>query len=407
MERCVALHCDMEQAGSPPTLSGASRLFLVIAAVSAIWMAVAPASDFRVYWTAGRDLYSGRWDTVYRVTTLVPYKYHPAFAFFFAPLGALPFPAARIAWALLNGAALLDMQHRWHRCWHVDAAAIGAGFLGLALALTWQLELANVTFLMLWLWTVAATSHDSWGQALCYALLIALKPFWLALVVPWLLGRRAGLIGRVVLVIIVLSLLPGLLGPGGLQTAYARWFATFADPLHQHNFPKLDNQSWYALLFRHRESLAGRLPLLWLAGSGGVGLLWFWPWRRAWRSPVSPDSAWALELSMIPVMLWAAPLSWIHHQLLLWPLLALMWQAGRSDRSSRLAWAGVWVLLNGTGQLFLGRAASMAITRAGVPILAFPLLASWSSRRYGGKLAAEDRNTVTSRGSASAGVSGA
>ena len=198
---------------------------------------------------------------------------------------------------------------------------------------------ANVTFLMLWLWTFALTCARPWAVALAYAALIALKPFWAALLVPWLLTRRLALAGRVLAMLAGLSLLPALPGPGAFAMAYGRWFATFADPLHAHNYPKADNQSWFGLLYRHADALPVPIPLLWLAGSVLLGLGWLWMWRRLARDGGVAE-LWQVELSFMPVILWAAPLSWIHHQILLWPLLAAVWQAGRTDRVLTLGLRG-------------------------------------------------------------------
>jgi hypothetical protein len=311
---------------------------------------------------------------------LTPFKYHPVFALLMVPWGLLPFLVAKLLWAAVNGLAILDLQQRWRRYWGLDAAAIGIGFLGVAHALTWEFLFANVTFLMLWLWTVAATSERRWGRSLCYAVLIALKPFWLILAGPWLLARRWKTFARVAVLLAALSLLPGLLGADSLVAGYTHWFATFADPLHVHNFPKNDNQTWYAVLFRHRAALgAGVLPL-WAAGSAAAGLLWLWSWRDAVRKRVSGWRTWQLELTVLPVMLWAAPLSWIHHQILLWPLLALGWRRARETVSARTVWVASWLLLNGTTQFFLGRPRFATVSQWGLPILAFPLLAWWGAR---------------------------
>jgi alpha-1,2-mannosyltransferase len=360
-----------------------SRIFVATAAIVTLALALGRANDFLVYWTAGRDLRLAGWGTVYQISTLTPFKYHPVFAVLFAPLGMLPFGVAKVLWALANGLAILDMQRRWRDHWRVDAAAIGIGFLGVVHALSWEVKFANVTVLMAWLWTVAVTSERPWGQALCYAVLIALKPFWLILVIPWLLLRRWTTFGRVALLLIALSLVPGVLGANSMVTGFDRWFATFADPLHDHNYPKNDNQSWYALLFRHREALGGNLVLFWAAGSAVVGALWLWAWRHLVREPGSQSAAWRLELTLLPVMLWAAPLSWIHHQILLWPLLALGWQRAREDVPARFAWAVTWILLNGTGQFLLGRSGFTTAHQWGVPIAAFGLLAWWGPRLSG------------------------
>ncbi len=367
-------------AGSARRLTRLPAVFLAIAGLSTLWLIFSEAADFHVYWAAGRDLRLGGWDTVYQISTLTPFKYHPAFAMLMVPWGLLPFLAAKLLWAVVNGLAILDLQQRWRARWEFDVAAIGIGCLGVAHALTWEFLFANVTFLMLWLWTVAATSEHPWRQAICYGVLIALKPFWLILVGPWLLARRWGTFGRVLAVLAALSLLPAVLGPHSLAAGYERWFATFTDPLHAHNYPKNDNQTWYALLFRHREALGGTLRPLWVAGSAAVGLLWLWGWRDAIRRPVAAESWWRLDLTIIPVMLWAAPLSWIHHQILLWPLMALLWQRGRTNPSARAVWVVTFLLTNATAQFVLGRPHAVAAHQWGLPILAFPLLAWWAAR---------------------------
>ncbi len=380
----------MQEPVARPAPPNGSGIFLVTSGLSIVMLAHGAAKDFLVYWTAGRDLLSTGWNAVYAVSTLTPFKYHPVFALFFAPWGALPFPVAKLLWAVLNGAAVLDVQRRWHTHWKLDATAIGIGFLGVVGALTWEFSFANVPFLMLWLWTVAVTSDVPWRQALGYAVLITLKPFWLALIAPWILARRIRLIPLVALMLVGLSLLPATLGIHSSLTGYERWIATFADPLHEHNFPKIDNQSWYALLFRHRESLGGSVPLLWIAGSALMGLLWLWPWRWALRHRVPPQTNWMIEMSVIPLLLWAAPLTWIHHQILLWPLLAFMWQRGREQPALRYLWAALWVLLNGTGDFFIGRAGYVAVAQLGLPILAYPVLTAWSGRWFSRHLRSGD-----------------
>jgi hypothetical protein len=353
-------------------------------------MAVSRASDFLIYWQAGRDLVAGGWAAVYDVKSLTPFKYHPFFALFFAPWGFLPAALAKSLWAILNGLAVLDTARRWRRCWGIDAAAIGIGFVGVVHALTWQLKFANVTFFMLWLWTVALTSPSLTRQAVGYGLLIALKPFWLALLLPWVLARRVRLVEGVAVVLVGISLVPALLGIDALQSAYDGWLGTFADPLHEHNYPKTDNQGWYGLLFRHADALGGAVPLLWLGGALVVAGLWLWAWRRFWWRPTNARIHSAMELSIVPFILWTAPLSWIHHQILLWPLLAWLGQFARRHRPSRWIWGSAWALLNGTGGLLLGAAASRTVHRWGVPILAFPLLTWWCAQHLASTLSQPD-----------------
>jgi Glycosyltransferase family 87 len=355
------------------------KVFIATFLVTVIWLSVDKARDFHVYWQAGVALRTGGWTSVYQITNLTPFKYHPMFAILFAPFGLLSESAARIAWALLNGLMLLDAQRRWRDRWGLDSVAIGMGFLCVGHALFWQYHFGNVTFAMLWLWTVALTTPAAWREASCYAVLIVLKPFWVALVVPWLLYRRFKATGRVIVMLVAWSIVPIMFGVSGFLTAYQRWFATFQDPLHAHNFPKTDNQSWYGFLYRHIDALGGHLTALWLLGSAAVGVLWLWQWRRAIGKPPPADVRWMMELSLMPFILWTAPLNWIHHQILLWPLLALAWQMGRRAWSARAAWVASFVLLTVLSESIIGRAPTLHVLALGLPLLVFPMLTWWAS----------------------------
>ena len=89
---------------------------------------------------------------------------------------------------------------------------------------------------------------------------------------------------------------------------------------------------------------------------------------------ITSRTAFALgAASVVIVILWTGPLSWIHHQLLLWPLFAWLWMV-RRERGMTAVLVMCWLLLNGTGELFLGRAGFTWAAQARIPILAFPLL---------------------------------
>lgn len=356
------------------------RTAVAIVVVTVVWLALGKARDFHVYWQAGVALRTGGWTAVYAITDANPFKYHPIFAILCAPFGLLPERVAAIAWALINGAMVLDVQSRWQKRWAIDQAAIGMGYLCIGHAIFWQSDLANVTFAMLWLFTVALTTRSRWREALCYGVLIALKPFWIALIVPWLVYREFALIRRLVTTLVALSAVPLLLGVNGCITAYRRWIETFGDPMHARNYPSHANQSWYGLLYRHLDALGGRLDVYWLAGSAALGALWLWQWRGALRQPPEPDTRWQMEVAMIPLILWTAPLSWIHHQILLWPLLALVWQQARRSRSAGTVWLASLALLTLLSESVIGRAATLQVLGWGLPLIAFVVLCWWASQ---------------------------
>ena len=271
---------------------------------------------------------------------------------------------------------LLDVMQRWRTHWRISPIAIGIGFLCVGHALFWQYAYGNVVFVMLWLWTVALTTRSPWRSAVCYAVLIALKPFWLALLVPWLICRRFDLIGRVTVTLAALSLAPIVFGVARLSNAYQRWFATFADASQGLNLQAHENQSWYGLLYRHGME-GNELKLWWLAGSVVVGGIWLWHWRGAIGRQIG--ERWAMELSVLPFILWTAPLSWIHHQVLLWPLLALAWQLGQQSKTARAACIASAVLLTGLSESIVGRPLTLFVLAWGIPLLAFALLNWWAS----------------------------
>ena len=125
------------------------------------------------------------------------------------------------------------------------------------------------------------------------------------------------------------------------------------------------------------------------AGSVLVALPWLLAWGPRRGAAVTDREAAAREVSLAPFILWAAPLSWIHHQLLLWPLLAWLWHLGRRSRPDRLAWGGVWALLNATGELLLGKRGYRSVHELGIPSLAYLLLGWWGPRRLARNVAPE------------------
>jgi hypothetical protein len=110
-----------------------------------------------------------------------------------------------------------------------------------------------------------------------------------------------------------------------------------------------------------------------------VGVAWLWHWRDAITNPPSDGARWTMELSLAPFILWTAPLSWIHHQILLWPLLALAWQLGRTATLARVTWFASLVLLTGLSESIVGRRATLVVLEWGVALLAFLLLNWWAS----------------------------
>ncbi len=344
------------------------RAFLVIAAITTVTMLIAKSNDFLVYHQAVRALFTSGWDGVYRTDWITPFKYQPPTLFLFLPFALLPWLPAKILWAVGNGLAMWDLQRRLAR-FGIPAPAIIAGFLLVIHAMTWHVKLANVTLVMVWLLVVLATTRHDWTRVGAAAVLILLKPFWLALLPVFVLARDGKAFSRIVALLAVVSLLPFL---GGLEWgahAYQAWIPTLTGEAQAHNYPKNDNQSVFALLYSQGTTLGPWLIPLWVVLAAVALAVWATGVR--W---ITSRTAFALgAASVVVVILWTGPLSWIHHQLLLWPLFAWLWMV-RRERGMTAVLVVCWLLLNGTGELFLGRGGFAWVAQARIPLLALPLL---------------------------------
>jgi alpha-1,2-mannosyltransferase len=317
--------------------------------------------DFRVYYQAGKRFLAGGWTDVYRPSELTPFKYHPLFAMLFAPLALLPWAIAKVSWAVLNGFWIWDAGRRFRASLGLGNGALFLALLFVLPALAWQLKLGNVTLLLLWLMAIVVSTGRPAPSGGAAAVMVLLKPFWAPFILlPAMDSRRRTLVAFMA-VAAGLSLLPLLLGG---PAAYADWWHTLTDPVHGHNLPKEDNQTLFGLVARNRETLGGLAIPLWFVGSSLSGLLWIATVRSFDRDRFALGM-----LALVPFILWAAPLSWIHHQMWLWPGLALLLPG-----SSRIALLAVWLLLTGTGELFFSKEVARSLHQWGLPALAFPLI---------------------------------
>ncbi|MGW8283923.1 MAG: glycosyltransferase family 87 protein [Gemmatimonadota bacterium] len=332
---------------------------LILALVCSIGLVAGAAEDFRVYYDAGVRFLSGGWTRVYEGDVLTPFKYHPLFLLLSLPFSVLPWFLAKILWATLNGFWIGDGARRFQRAFGLADRHLLVGFLFVIHALSWQLKFGNVTFLILWLLALSVSRRPAIAGG-ASGLMILLKPFWAPFLLLAVLARRNRTLLAMLGVICGLSLLPLLFGG---TSAYADWFGTLADATHAHNYPKNDNQGLYAIAFRNRATLGDLTNWMWFVGSclSGIG------WVLTVLS-VDEDRFELGALAMVPFILWAAPLSWIHHQIWLWPVFAVVLK-----KPNWALLAVVWLLLNGTGDLFWSREWFSRLHQWGLPTLAFPL----------------------------------
>jgi alpha-1,2-mannosyltransferase len=341
--------------------TGETDWLVPLALVCVLALSAVYVDDFRVYFQAGKRFLAGGWTDVYRPTELTPFKYHPLFAMLFAPLALLPWAAAKFLWAALNGVWIWDAGRRFRTTFKLRNLHLFLALCFVIPALAWQLKLGNVTLLLLWLMAVVVSTRSSGVSGGAAGIMVLLKPFWAPFVLlPSLTSRRRTLLAFLIAAL-GLSLLPLILGGPG---AYADWWHTLTDPVHGHNLPKEDNQTLFGLVARNRETLGSLALPIWFLGSSLSGLTWIATVRSFDRDRFEMG-----VLAMVPFILWAAPLSWIHHQIWLWPGLALLLRG-----SSRILLLVIWLLLTGTGELFFSKEVARSLHQWGLPTLAFPLI---------------------------------
>ncbi len=321
-----------------------------------------PATDFEIYRAGAVALRNEGWSGVYRPELLAPMRYHPFVVLCFVPFSLLPYVLDKALWSLLNVGLLAFSLSYLKKKFSLSNGQTFLVILGVIHALTWQIKFLNITIVLLALYVLAARSPSYWVQGSLLAVMVVIKPYLLPVVAPFvILGcwRSLLVFGSTLLAIYLLPFLQGL--DAGLEI-YRLWFPTFLDPLHQHHFPKNDNQSYFGLLWRLFKG-GPTTYLLWVLGCVGVGLLWLKTLGHLPRTLKRELSFYTL----VPLILWTGPQTWIHHQILLIPMLAFL----ATDRLARPWLILTWLFLNGTGELFFGRQGFITVSQMGIPILGY------------------------------------
>ena len=332
---------------------------IVLAVVCAIALVAGDAEDFLVYYDAGARFLSGGWASVYEGEALTPFKYHPIFLLLSLPFSLLPWVPAKALWAGLNGFWIWDSARRFQQAAGLTQKQLLIAFLFVIHAVSWQFKFSNVTFFILWLMALALCRRPGIAGG-SSAVMILLKPFWSPVLLLAVLARKKRTLAVMLGVMVGLSLVPFLLGGASV---YSGWLETLADPTHAHNYPKNDNQGLFAITYRNRAVLGSWTGWLWFLGSCLSGIAWV-----VTVLSIKLDRFELGLLAMVPFILWAAPLSWIHHQIWLWPVLAVCLK-----KPNWILLVVIWLLLNGTGDLFWSREWFSRLYQWGLPALAFPL----------------------------------
>lgn len=312
--------------------------------------------DFQVYFGAAADYSDGGWQKVYSPQAITPFKYHPITVWLFAPMRFFPWSVATALWALLNAFFTFDACRRFQKYFEAANWVPVLALLCVGHAWSWQVKFGNVTCLMLWLFALFATSSVLWKKA-GSAALILLKPFWVVLLPVFVLEKSWKALGLTLALVAAGCAAIFLSGLDNGLLAYDLWQKTLADPTNAHNYPKNDNQCIYATLCRGGAFWGADKTWVWVLVSGeyfALALL-----------TVSRNHA-LRALALLPPMLFAGPLSWIHHQILLIPVFIFL----LSRRHFWLAAIAAF-LFTGTGEAFVGRQLFVMIHQAGLPVLGF------------------------------------
>jgi alpha-1,2-mannosyltransferase len=212
-----------------------NRLVACVSLAVAAWLVGARVtrdmSDFEVYWKAAGRAASA--EPLYRADDgHFQFKYLPAFAILFAPIGMLPLPTAKWMWfgisavllAVLLSLALALVPHRRKPAWLL----VTLTFIVMAKFYGHELELGQVNLLFAVIVTAALLGIRRGREAVGGGLIAAavvIKPY-AVLFLPWLLARRrpasiATAAGGLVCVLI----LPAVLyGTGGATAQHADWW---------------------------------------------------------------------------------------------------------------------------------------------------------------------------------------
>lgn len=317
-------------------------------------------SDFLVYFEAVNDYFEAGWMKVYDPSALTPFKYHPLTIWLFAPLGLLPWKIATACWATLNAFFTYQACARFQQYFKTANWVPIVALICVGHALSWQIKFGNITCLMLWLFSIFALSKSNLKIAISAALLILLKPFWLVLLPVFVLEKQWKTIAITISFVVLGCVALFVFGLDNGMLAFELWFKTLADPTNAHNYPKNDNQCFYASLYPITTiGQAAKIGVWTLVSCVYLGsALWY-----------GRSSHLLLALAVLAPMLFVGPLSWIHHQILLVPVLMLL-------LSNRHFWhVGIAALLfTGTAEAFMGREIFTAIYQFRIPTLGFLVL---------------------------------
>ncbi|MBA3888510.1 MAG: DUF2029 domain-containing protein [Acidobacteria bacterium] len=292
-------------------------------------------ADLEVYWTAASRAAAG--EPLYRAEDgHYQFKYLPAFAVVTAPLGALPWPAAKAAWFTLSAMllpwlivlaiALVPRPRKPTWVLAVATTVVMAKFFGHELVL----GQVNVLFAVVVLAAVLATriGREALAGALL-ALAIVIKPY-AVLFLPWLLARRrpASILSAAAGLALVVLLPAAIYGVGGAADLYVAWWQTVTESTAP-NLTNNDNVSVAAMYAKWMGIGQAAMVLAVATNAVLLGLVALVVLRRE-RTPLPEGLEAALLLTCIPLI---SPQGWDYVFLISTP--AVVYLVNYEDRLPR------------------------------------------------------------------------
>ncbi|CAN5478995.1 hypothetical protein BH23ACI1_BH23ACI1_29220 [soil metagenome] len=292
-------------------------------------------ADLEVYWTAASRAAAG--EPLYRAEDgHYQFKYLPAFAVVTAPLGALPWPAAKTAWFVLSAMllpwlivlaiALVPRPRKPTWVLAVATTVVMAKFFGHELVL----GQVNVLFAVVVLAAVLATriGREALAGALL-ALAIVIKPY-AVLFLPWLLARRrpASILSAAAGLGLVVLLPAAIYGVGGAADLYVAWWQTVTESTAP-NLTNNDNVSVAAMYAKWMGIGQAAMVLAVATNAVLLGLVALVVLRRE-RTPLPEGLEAALLLTCIPLI---SPQGWDYVFLISTP--AVVYLVNYEDRLPR------------------------------------------------------------------------
>jgi alpha-1,2-mannosyltransferase len=304
--------------------------------------------DFGVYRHGGTAMLHGADLYALRVGTLrLPFTYPPAAALLFAPFAWLAQRPEQAVWAVCSILALwyvIQLSLRRYgppRLGHSFLVGLGVFVLvahSNPVVVGMELGQINV-FLALLILADFCWVFPRLPRGVLIGIAAALKLTPAFLIVYLLVVRRYRAAAVAATTCVVVSLVASAFAPSASLHYWFRGY--FADAHRTGDLSYISNQSLNGLLVRLLGS-AGHARPLWIVAATGTAIFVLWLARRA-----HAERPWLAEALAMSGMLLVSPVSWVHHWIIVLPLLlAALRCASETSGRIRVSLLGVTAALS-------------------------------------------------------------